>query len=260
MVGHCGQVAGLGMAMLYPNLSAAVADIAHPSWRASAIGIYRFWRDLGYGIGALGLGVAAELGGQLETGFWFVAIAMAVSGPSCITGARRRIHASIPRTDIPSSLLETTVTTRRIATALALAGMVFLPLAASAQMNKSTVEAVESYFDFIDANGGTLMSEQIPAEDYKKLFVLDVRDAASSPTDHVPGAVNIEWRRVFAERAKLPKDKTILVYCNTSSFAGQVAMALRMDGYENVRLLHGGYNEWKARGGMDAYAKASKKS
>jgi MFS family permease len=73
-------VAGLGMAMLYPNLSAAVADIAHPNWRASAIGIYRFWRDLGYGIGALGLGAAAALGGGLESAFWFVAGAMFVSG------------------------------------------------------------------------------------------------------------------------------------------------------------------------------------
>ena len=73
-------VSGLGMAMLYPNLSAAVADIAHPGWRASAIGIYRFWRDLGYGIGALGLGAAAALGGRLESAFWFVSIAMAVSG------------------------------------------------------------------------------------------------------------------------------------------------------------------------------------
>lgn len=73
-------VTGLGMAMLYPNLSAAVADIAHPNWRASAIGIYRFWRDLGYGIGALGLGAAAALGGELESGFWFVAIAMGLSG------------------------------------------------------------------------------------------------------------------------------------------------------------------------------------
>ena len=73
-------VAGLGMAMLYPNLSAGVADIAHPNWRASAIGIYRFWRDLGYGIGALGLGIAAALGGSLETAFWFVAVAMLASG------------------------------------------------------------------------------------------------------------------------------------------------------------------------------------
>jgi MFS family permease len=73
-------IAGLGMAMLYPNLSAAVADIAHPNWRASAIGIYRFWRDLGYGIGGLGLGAAAALGGNLESAFWFVAVAMALSG------------------------------------------------------------------------------------------------------------------------------------------------------------------------------------
>lgn len=73
-------VTGLGMAMLYPNLSAAVADIAHPNWRASAIGIYRFWRDVGYGIGALGLGAAAAWGGRVESAFWFVAIAMLLSG------------------------------------------------------------------------------------------------------------------------------------------------------------------------------------
>jgi len=78
--GACAAVAGLGMAMLYPNLSAAVADIAHPEWRASAIGIYRFRRDLGYGIGALGLGASAALGGRIESAFWFVAIAMGLSG------------------------------------------------------------------------------------------------------------------------------------------------------------------------------------
>jgi len=73
-------VTGFGMALLYPNLSAAVADIAHPHWRGSAIGIYRFWRDLGYGIGALALGFVAHLSGRLESGLWFVAIAMAISG------------------------------------------------------------------------------------------------------------------------------------------------------------------------------------
>ena len=78
--GASAAVTGLGMAMLYPNLSAAVADIAHPSWRASAIGIYRFWRDLGYGIGGLGLGAAAALGGRIEGAFWFVAVAMGLSG------------------------------------------------------------------------------------------------------------------------------------------------------------------------------------
>lgn len=73
-------VSGLGMALLYPNLSAAVADIAAPAWRGSAIGIYRFWRDLGYAIGALGFALAANLMGQIEAAFWFVAVAMLVSG------------------------------------------------------------------------------------------------------------------------------------------------------------------------------------
>ncbi|MDP3586270.1 MAG: MFS transporter [Thiobacillus sp.] len=73
-------VMGFGMALLYPTLSAAVSDIAHPNWRGSAIGIYRFWRDLGYGIGALLLGAVAALAGGIEAGFWFTAAAMFVSG------------------------------------------------------------------------------------------------------------------------------------------------------------------------------------
>jgi hypothetical protein len=58
----------------------AVADIAHPDWRGSAIGIYRFWRDLGYGVGALILGLSAAASGSLEWTFWLVAGAMRVSG------------------------------------------------------------------------------------------------------------------------------------------------------------------------------------
>lgn len=152
-------------------------------------------------------------------------------------------------------------TPRRLAIALALAvaANAALPLAAHAQATKPTLEALEGYFDFVDSNAGTLLPEQIPAEDYKKFHVIDVRDAGQFAQSHIPGAVNIEWRQVFAQRAKLPKDKTLLLYCNTSSFAAQAAMALRMDGFENVRLLYGGYNEWKARGGLEAYARASKK-
>ena len=71
---------GIGMAMLYPNLSAAIADISAPHWRASAIGTYRFWRDLGYGIGGLGLGLAAASTHSVDGAFWFVAAAMMLSG------------------------------------------------------------------------------------------------------------------------------------------------------------------------------------
>ena len=73
-------VLGVGMALLYPTLIAAVGDISHPDWRGSSLGVYRFWRDLGYGIGALLLGLIADSSGTLETGFWFTAFAMALSG------------------------------------------------------------------------------------------------------------------------------------------------------------------------------------
>jgi MFS family permease len=73
-------ITGFGMALLYPNLVAAVSDIARPSWRGSAIGIYRFWRDLGYGIGALLLGIIANITGSITSGFVFVAISMFISG------------------------------------------------------------------------------------------------------------------------------------------------------------------------------------
>ena len=146
---------------------------------------------------------------------------------------------------------------RLISRAFVLAAVVIAPQAALAQADKATAESLEGYFEFVDANAGTILPEQIPAEDYRKFFILDVRDSAQFAAAHVPGAANIEWRQVFARRAGLPRDKTILVYCNTSSFAAQVAMALRMDGFENVRLLYGGFNEWKARGGLEAHARAA---
>lgn len=73
-------VTGLGMALLYPTLIAAVGDISHPNWRGSSLGVYRFWRDLGYGIGALLLGAIADTFGTLDAGFWFTAAAMGLSG------------------------------------------------------------------------------------------------------------------------------------------------------------------------------------
>jgi MFS family permease len=54
---------GLGTAMVYPSLIAAVSDASHPSWRARSLSVYRFWRDLGYAIGALSAGIIADVFG-----------------------------------------------------------------------------------------------------------------------------------------------------------------------------------------------------
>jgi MFS family permease len=70
---------GAGTAMVYPTLLAAIADVAHPSWRASAVGVYRLWRDLGYAIGALLAGITADALG-IDVAIWLVAGVTAASG------------------------------------------------------------------------------------------------------------------------------------------------------------------------------------
>jgi MFS family permease len=52
---------GLGTAMVYPTLLAAIGDVVHPSWRASAVGVYRLWRDSGYAVGALLAGIVGDV-------------------------------------------------------------------------------------------------------------------------------------------------------------------------------------------------------
>lgn len=63
---------GLGTAMVYPTLLAAIGDVAHPSWRASSVGVYRLFRDLGYALGALLAGLTADALG-LSPAMWLVA-------------------------------------------------------------------------------------------------------------------------------------------------------------------------------------------
>jgi MFS family permease len=67
-----GVLLGVGTAMVYPTLLAAIGDVAHPSWRASSIGVYRLWRDLGYAVGAVVAGVTADALG-LPRAVWLVA-------------------------------------------------------------------------------------------------------------------------------------------------------------------------------------------
>ncbi|HEU0210345.1 MAG TPA: MFS transporter [Candidatus Udaeobacter sp.] len=71
---------GVGTAMVYPSLIAAVSDSAHPSWRARALSVYRFWRDLGYAIGALLAGIIADR-------FGFSAAILSIGGITFISGA-----------------------------------------------------------------------------------------------------------------------------------------------------------------------------
>ena len=70
---------GVGTAMVYPTLLAAIGDVVHPGWRASAVGVYRLWRDLGYAVGALLSGVVADRFG-VGAAMWLVAALTFLSG------------------------------------------------------------------------------------------------------------------------------------------------------------------------------------
>ncbi|MEQ7128068.1 MFS transporter [Actinopolymorpha sp. B11F2] len=72
-------VLGAGTAMVYPTLLAAIGDVAHPAWRARAVGVYRLWRDGGFAVGALLAGIIADLAG-IRAAIWAVAAITAVSG------------------------------------------------------------------------------------------------------------------------------------------------------------------------------------
>ena len=67
---------GVGTAMVYPTLLAAIGDVAHPQWRARSIGVYRLWRDGGFAVGALLAGVLADL----------VSIPVAIFSVAAVTG------------------------------------------------------------------------------------------------------------------------------------------------------------------------------
>lgn len=137
--------------------------------------------------------------------------------------------------------------------------MLMLLAAAPAVANDKAklMDELSDYLEFVDYGGGTIFAEQIPKSEYSKMMIIDARDSAQFAKEHIPGAVNIEWRQVLAKSSSIPKDKAVLIYCNTGSLSAQAGFALRVSGWENVKILQGGYAEWKAKGGLDANARAS---
>ncbi len=88
---------GAGTAMAYPTLLAAVGDVAHPAWRASAVGVYRLWRDAGVAVGALVAGLVADALG-MRAAIWAVAALTGASG-SIVAIRMYETHRTTPRRD-----------------------------------------------------------------------------------------------------------------------------------------------------------------
>jgi MFS family permease len=82
---------GVGTALVYPTLLAAIGDRAHPAWRASAVGVYRLWRDLGYAVGGLLVGVVADAFDDQAA----ILVVAALTAASGLVVARRMREASL---------------------------------------------------------------------------------------------------------------------------------------------------------------------
>ena len=140
--------------------------------------------------------------------------------------------------------------------AIALSSLAWSPVT-WADNKAAAIDEMEGYLEFVDYGGGVIFAEQIPKDEWSKMMVIDARDAAQFAKGHIPGAVNMDWRQVLAKRNTLPKNKPVLIYCNTGSLSAQAGFALRVAGWDNVKILQGGMEEWKAKGGFDAAAKAT---
>ncbi|MFO8098018.1 MAG: MFS transporter [Salinibacter sp.] len=103
-------LSGVGMALHYPNLISVASDAAHPLWRSTGLGVYRMWRDLGYAVGAVLIGLTVDLV-SIDAAFYGVAGAMVVSGAYVLwrmeeTHPRFGTHASVAKTRQPGSEVE----------------------------------------------------------------------------------------------------------------------------------------------------------
>jgi rhodanese-related sulfurtransferase len=143
------------------------------------------------------------------------------------------------------------------ALAAATAGSLLLTPVAHADNKAIATDEMEAYLEFVDYGGGVIFAEQIPKDDWPKFLLIDARDPAQFARGHIPGSVNMDWRQVLAKRNIIPKNKPVLIYCNTGSLSAQAGFALRVAGWDNVRILQGGMTEWQAKGGFDAAAKAA---
>jgi 3-mercaptopyruvate sulfurtransferase SseA len=94
----------------------------------------------------------------------------------------------------------------------ACAALSLLAAPLQAQDNEDLGEAIEEYLEFTEYGSSIILPEQIPAEDWPGILVIDARDAVQFEAEHIPGAVNIEWREAVARRNEIPRDQPVIIY------------------------------------------------
>ena len=118
------------------------------------------------------------------------------------------------------------------------------PLLAIAEENPA-IEAMQEYVEFAEFAEGTISVEQIKQIGNQNLVFIDVRMPNHFEKSHIEDAKNIEWRQVLSRRDEVPMNKTVVFYCDTGLLSSKTQFAMRVAGWENVKVLLGGYAAWK---------------
>lgn len=115
----------------------------------------------------------------------------------------------------------------------------------TAQATEPAVQdALEGYFDFASYADGVIAPAML--QQLGDIQIIDTRKAEDFEQEHIPGAINIEWRQVIFNTEQIAKDKLVVLYCDTGILSSKTHLALRLMGYENVRVLFGGYKQYQA--------------
>ena len=107
------------------------------------------------------------------------------------------------------------------------------------------IEPMQEYLEFAAFSGGAITKQQLANFDSKDIQYIDTRKAAQFEGSHIPDAINIDWREILTRKDEVSATKTVVLYCDTGLLSSKAQFALSVIGYENVRVLFGGYSEWK---------------
>lgn len=127
----------------------------------------------------------------------------------------------------------------------ALLGIFVLAPTVAAEDN-AAVKAMQEYMEFSPYEAGIILPQQLAKDVFDSVVFIDARSAAQFTQGSIPGAKNIEWREVLGRIDEIPKDKKVVLFCNTGALSAQAAFALRVSGRDNVLVLQTGLDGWRA--------------
>lgn len=106
-------------------------------------------------------------------------------------------------------------------------------------------EVADEFLAFVDHKAGIITPHQLHQVGLENVLLINLNiESKYKMGQTLEGSINMDWRDVLKRRQEIPKDKTVVMYCNTMLYSSRAQLLVNMDGFENVLLLQGGLNNW----------------